>query len=270
MTSSSQRPLLSIVIPTRERARYLRHSLNTAVACADPRIEIVVSDNASEDDTAKVVAEAGCANLKYVRTKERVPVSQNFESAFSNATGEYIVYLGDDDAVIPSGIRDLLELLETRAPDIVSWPELPYYWPDGGINGYLGLKRRMLRGGVVELDPAEGMREVCAGEAGKVAVNYGCISRKVVQTVDSRAGKLYYDSNPDSSVVAILACASSCVYLNRPVRVYGRSPASATTALAKLEPKTYAAFAAENFGTDSGTLDFTCRSSLALCLAGLR
>ncbi|MEJ6708905.1 MAG: glycosyltransferase [Amylibacter sp.] len=45
---------ISIIIPTRDRAFYLRQSLATATAIVDPNIEILVSENASVDDTEQV------------------------------------------------------------------------------------------------------------------------------------------------------------------------------------------------------------------------
>jgi len=47
---------ISIVIPTRERAETLRYALAACARIDDSQIEIVVSDNASLDDTAAVVA----------------------------------------------------------------------------------------------------------------------------------------------------------------------------------------------------------------------
>ena len=42
---------ISLVFPTRERAELLRHCLTGALACDDPDLEIVVSDNHSTDET---------------------------------------------------------------------------------------------------------------------------------------------------------------------------------------------------------------------------
>src|SRR5271154_1197063 len=140
MENGGRRPLLSIVIPTRGRGLYLKHSLNAAVACKDPRIEILVSDNASEDNTAAVVAEQRDKRVRYVRTPRRGPVSDSFEFAFANATGQYILYRGDDDAVLPGGIRDLLVVLQARAPDIVAWPEIDYLWPGESAKGFIKIK----------------------------------------------------------------------------------------------------------------------------------
>jgi len=45
---------LSIVIPTCERVKYLEQAVKTALAIKDSDIEIIVSDNASKDDTHKL------------------------------------------------------------------------------------------------------------------------------------------------------------------------------------------------------------------------
>ncbi len=70
--------LISIVIPTRERAEVLRHSLASCTRIVDSEVEIVVSDNASLDDTAAVVAANGDKRIRYLRTPKRCSMSENF------------------------------------------------------------------------------------------------------------------------------------------------------------------------------------------------
>ena len=55
----NKEPILSICIPTYNRAESLRTSLQQYVSCKgfDESIEIVISDNASTDDTRKVALE---------------------------------------------------------------------------------------------------------------------------------------------------------------------------------------------------------------------
>ena len=269
MSYFRQRPLLSIVIPTRERGLYLAHSLDTAIACKDPRLEIVVSDNASQDNTAAIVAGKHDPRIKYVRTPERVSVSRNFESAFSNASGEYILYIGDDDAVLPHVISELLIILSENKPDIVSWPQVSYSWPSDNANGLLRIRRHNLRGGFESRDPADVMRKVCAGESEGASVHCGCVSRKLVHTITSLAGQYHYYVIPDASAYGALAFAKSYIYLNRPVTVYGRSPASTTTALLN-GSAAYTTFARENaIDASEDYLDLRCRSIFAFGLDGL-
>ena len=121
--------LISIVIPTRERAVVLRHALASCLRIADDNIEIVVSDNASQDDTAAVVAAAGDPRVRYVRTPQRCSMRENFEFAVGHARGDYVFVMGDDDALIPNQFPYMRSLLERYAPDSLSGASVKYAWP---------------------------------------------------------------------------------------------------------------------------------------------
>src|SRR5687767_2195524 len=95
------RPLISIVIPTRERVETLRSTLRTALNQESQRIEVLVSDNASTDGTAEFVASIRDPRLRYVNPGQRVSMSDNWDFALRSARGEYVVIIGDDDAVVP-------------------------------------------------------------------------------------------------------------------------------------------------------------------------
>ena len=107
---------ISLVVPTRERAEYLGSCLDTALRVEDPDFEIVVSDNHSQDATAEVVAARSDPRLRYTRTPARCSMRQNFEHALATASGDYLVFVGDDDGVLPSGMAQLRALLERERP----------------------------------------------------------------------------------------------------------------------------------------------------------
>ena len=92
---------LSIVIPTRERLEYLQESIKTVLAIKDDDIEIIVSDNASEDSTAKILSEIDDIRFKYTNTGKRVSMRANFENGLNVSTGDYIMFFVDDDGVLP-------------------------------------------------------------------------------------------------------------------------------------------------------------------------
>ena len=129
---------ISIVIPTRERALYLRQSLATALAIDDPDVEIIVTDNESTDDTAAVVAAHSDPRLKYVKTGARVSMRQNFENGMRQVTGDYVIFFGDDDGILPGQFRFLRRLLEERQPDALSWSLPTYGWPIEGFGKRTG------------------------------------------------------------------------------------------------------------------------------------
>ncbi len=111
-------PLLSIAIPTYNRASYLALTLKELHAAlltvAQGRIEIVVSDNASSDETQKVVdaAIAGGLPVRSIRNTRNVGSDANIAQSFNLATGRYVLILGDDDVLISGTLASLVRHLE--------------------------------------------------------------------------------------------------------------------------------------------------------------
>ncbi|MES2355322.1 MAG: glycosyltransferase family 2 protein [Pseudomonadota bacterium] len=110
-------PLLSIAIPTWNRASYLRLTLEQ-LHVEMPRgkasqVEILVSDNCSDDDTAAVVESVMSDGLRvrYVRNKENIGSDRNIAQCFNLASGRYVLLLGDDDILIDGTLPWLLSKL---------------------------------------------------------------------------------------------------------------------------------------------------------------
>ncbi|MEO7851500.1 MAG: glycosyltransferase family 2 protein [Rubrivivax sp.] len=97
-------PLVSLCIPTFERARYLRSLLQGLVeqmAAFPYPFEVVVADNASSDDTAEVLAAfQGQLPLRCLRHEQNIGCFANVQFVMLQAAGTYAVYLADDDCVL--------------------------------------------------------------------------------------------------------------------------------------------------------------------------
>ena len=78
---SSPAPLLSLIIPTRERAETLAFTLATALEQQSRDYEIIVSDNASADHTKAVVDKLDDARIHYFNTGQRLSMCGNYEFA---------------------------------------------------------------------------------------------------------------------------------------------------------------------------------------------
>lgn len=117
------RPFLSVCIPTYNRAGFLRECLSSI----DPTeleglVEIVVSDNASTDNTLAVLEEFQATHpLHYVVQSENLGPDRNFDAVVAAASGEYCWLLGSDDVVEPDGIRKLVAALSSLQTDIVQF-----------------------------------------------------------------------------------------------------------------------------------------------------
>lgn len=107
--------ILTIAIPTYNRADYLKRALLSIVEQYDNRLEILVSDNASKDATEEIVLEMQkYMPITYMKNKENVGMDMNFLQCFQKASGKYTVLLGDDDLIIDGKIDVILNFLESN------------------------------------------------------------------------------------------------------------------------------------------------------------
>lgn len=112
------KPLLSLCIPTYNRAPYLDELLNRIGKQihkleSEDMIELMVSDNCSDDGTQEVVSthiERGL-NIRYEKNKTNLGMDGNFVSCFKKATGKYIWLLGDDDYLVENTLHRILDCL---------------------------------------------------------------------------------------------------------------------------------------------------------------
>lgn len=114
-------PLVSILIPTYRRPKYLEQALLSALRQTYPHIEIIICDNSEDDATEQVVksyfgSPKGSA-IKYVRNERNIGPIANQHKCFHLATGEYVNYLMDDDLFHP-------RKLELMVPYLMSDPKV--------------------------------------------------------------------------------------------------------------------------------------------------
>ena len=92
--------LISVLIPTYNRAGMLEKCIESVLRQTYKYIEIVVSDNASDDNTEALMKELTqkYSNIRYYRNNENIGLTGNFSRlAYDLAKGEYGIFLSDDD-----------------------------------------------------------------------------------------------------------------------------------------------------------------------------
>jgi glycosyltransferase involved in cell wall biosynthesis len=108
--------LLSICIPTFNRADYLRDALKyllPAVNNMNDIVELIISDNCSTDGTDELLKELPKSPwIHCARNKTNEGPLRNFLSCVNLAKGEYIWFVGDDDVIRPEGLTHLLQVLK--------------------------------------------------------------------------------------------------------------------------------------------------------------
>ncbi len=119
-------PRISVVVPTRDRCDTLVASLRTCLDQDYEHCEIIVSDNLSNDGTKEHVTAIRDPRVRYVRTEWRLGMSQNWEFALSHVTGDYVTFVGDDDALLPGALKELSEIIHQTGTHAVTWRAADY------------------------------------------------------------------------------------------------------------------------------------------------
>jgi glycosyltransferase involved in cell wall biosynthesis len=226
--------LVSLIIPTRERSQFLQESLKTAIAVEGTDVDIVVSDNASLDNTREVVERCQDPRLKYVNTGHRVSMRQNFEFALEQSSGEYVIYIGDDDGFLPRQLQWLRQILERDRPEVFSWEPLRYGWSIAGFGkrpGGVRFQRMQIYGVPQQVDlnrRATLLRNAQMLDLDCMpAVYHGCVSREYLASIKRRVGASIAGRIPDVYIAYYATLANaSCLYSAHPFTINGYSPAS--------------------------------------------
>jgi abequosyltransferase len=117
------RPLLTIAIPTHNRSALLGKLLNVLAPqlAGHPEVELLISDNASPDDTPQAVRQFIDSGLpiRYHRHPENIGSDANFIACFRMAQGKYFWLFGDDDIIVPGALDEVLSHIANQDYDLI-------------------------------------------------------------------------------------------------------------------------------------------------------
>ena len=107
------RPLVSVIIPTYNRASLLKRAIESVLNQEFEDFELIVVDDASQDRTPKVIESFKDGRIRYLRLKKNSggPVARN--TGIKKARGKFIALLDDDDEWLPNRLSVQIEKFET-------------------------------------------------------------------------------------------------------------------------------------------------------------
>ena len=115
--------LLSLCLPTYNRAVCMQQQLKRLQKLTPAeleQIEIIISDNCSQDNTRQIVEEfRETVPFTYLRNTENIGPDGNFLQCLRKATGKYVWLLGDDDYLLTKNIPLLLRILKDEEAGLV-------------------------------------------------------------------------------------------------------------------------------------------------------
>lgn len=230
MTNNTKNHRFTVVIPTRERCDTLEHSLRTCVIQDYDNLEILVSDNFSQDRTREVVESYRDPRIRYINTGKRVSMTDNFEFALSHVRPEgYVIYIGDDDGLLPNAIRDINDVVNQTGTQVLRW-SLPYYWwPNIKSSLVNQLIIPSLRSGINVRNSTITIQDILSFRTPytvflPLMYQYSAINYEVIRKIRESSERFYHSITPDVySGFAIAGAVDSFVYSEKPYAIGGVS-----------------------------------------------
>lgn len=126
-------PLVTVVVPVfNQRERFLRQCIESLIAQDYPRLEIVVSDNRSDNGSWEVINGYRDSRLKAIRPPRHLPMVQHWAFAATQASGEYLSLMGSDDWVEPQWVSTMVAELRSRSSAVFAFCNLVIHKEPGG------------------------------------------------------------------------------------------------------------------------------------------
>jgi glycosyltransferase involved in cell wall biosynthesis len=202
MKPNSESNYFTVVIPTRERCDTLEYTLRTCVMQEYDNLEIIVSDNYSQDRTSEVVRSYNDHRIRYINTGKRLSMSDNFEYALTHVKPYgYVIILGDDDGLLINAIRDINVLLNRTKAEVLRWDVASYFWPtlDTKLSNHMHI--RSLNSNIVLHKSANAIRKVLSFEnpyqSLPVMYMYSAIKYDIIKKIKALSGRFYHSQTPD-------------------------------------------------------------------------
>jgi len=116
----NNQPRVSIVLPVFNGDTYLKDALDSILAQTFADFEVVISDNASTDNTSEICqAYARKDNrIRYFNNKKNLGAAKNYNNVFRLSSGEYFKWMAHDDVIEPEFLEKCVHVLD-RDPSIV-------------------------------------------------------------------------------------------------------------------------------------------------------
>jgi Glycosyl transferase family 2 len=108
---------VTVGIPTFNRAELLRGAMESVLAQSYTSFRLLISDNASDDDTADVVRSFADERIDYRRSERNIGSTANLQRVIELADTEFLLLLPDDDVLYPEHLQATVDVMD-RFPDV--------------------------------------------------------------------------------------------------------------------------------------------------------
>lgn len=128
----NQQVMVSVVLPTYNREKYFKRSLDSLMTQTYKNFEVIVVDDGSTDGTSNLLKEyqKKFKNLKIVTHEKNLGVSQARNTGNRYAKGKYIAIMDSDDFAMPDFLEKTVDFMEKNSSVTIGIPPKNKYKPD--------------------------------------------------------------------------------------------------------------------------------------------
>lgn len=224
--------LLSIVVPTKDRYKQLKHLINLIDGFNSEEIELVLQDNTFDNsEILNFLSTKQRTHVKYYHNIKPFPINYNVDLAILNSTGEYVCFIGDDDGVLPN-IINCIKWMKRNDIDALRPAITIYNWPD-----FLDFDNNNLSGALLydnfsyevkEIDINKSLRKLANRGFSHIytipKVYHGIVKRKCLDEIYKIGGTFSPGPSPDmATAVALSFVVKNFTEINLPVILIGQS-----------------------------------------------
>lgn len=223
-------PLLSLVVPTKDRYFYLKKLILLLDSFSFDSFEMIIQDNT--EDNAEILyflKENKFSFVKYFHTKQQISVSQNSDLAILNSSGEYVCFIGDDDGVSRYILNCVTWMKKNNVDALRQEKPIFYYWPD-----YCDIKYKLSGSLLFEMftqnaylqDPINSYTRLAknafADLTGMPRVYNGIVRRTVLDEIYRLGNTFFPGPSPDmANAVALCFFVKKFVIIDFPIIIAG-------------------------------------------------
>lgn len=227
--------LFTVILPTLDRAASLADTIRTCLAQQDRDLLVLVSDNASSDNTADIVASFSDSRLKYINSGSRLATTEHWEFSLRQVESGYVTVIGEDDGLLPGAIDAVRQIITASNAKVVAWQTVGYGWPDLVTperrnrlriplsTGALSIRSKDVIKQVLE-NRADGSRLPCLGNS--------FVSIDLIRSCREKNGGVFLaGGSPNAaSAIAVAFEVDEFVFCARPLSIKGTSGRSGEVA----------------------------------------
>lgn len=112
-------PFISIIIPTYNRSKIVRQTIESVLAQTYDNFELLILDDHSTDDSQLIIAQISDPRIKYIRHQCNLGFVSNWTYGVRLASGDYLAILGDDDLYKPDFLLNRIKAFQAN-PDLLA------------------------------------------------------------------------------------------------------------------------------------------------------